>query len=373
MNRFWNKLDRKYLKISAYALFTVLIGLFILLLCYNSRGFWVRIGKILGAVAKPLIYGLVITYLLLPVTNYFDKKLTHGQSQGAIASARRSLAVLITMLIVLLVIVVALTAVIFTFYNQVRNINFSSIDDYVRQLTQQYSKFSEEIIEFLKQQGLSSSAVTNYLQGAVGKVTGFMKDLVFGIIFAVYFLYDGHRISGYWRNLCNGLFNEKIIHSFKVFIKDADESFSGYIRGQAVDAFIVGVIVSITMMIAKVPYGALVGTLTGFGNMIPYFGPLLGYSMIILGCLFTQNFKAMIIGLILLAIIQALDANILNPRLLSNAIHIHPLYVMACVIAGGAMGGFVGMLIAVPLGALLKKEFERIIDFYKRRMTRNNN
>ena len=69
--------------------------------------------------------------------------------------------------------------------------------------------------------------------------------------------------------------------------------------------------------------------------------------------------------------IQAIDGNILNPKLLSSAIHIHPLYVIACVIAGGAMGGFVGMLIAVPIGALLKTEFERLIAYRQKQLEKS--
>ncbi len=68
--------------------------------------------------------------------------------------------------------------------------------------------------------------------------------------------------------------------------------------------------------------------------------------------------------------IQGIDGNLINPKLLSNAIHIHPLYVIACVIAGGAMGGFVGMLIAVPLGALLKTEFERLVAYKEKCLLR---
>lgn len=94
----------------------------------------------------------------------------------------------------------------------------------------------------------------------------------------------------------------------------------------------------------------MIGLVTGLGNLIPYFGPILGYGMVILACTLSQNMTALIVGMIILLLIQAIDGNILNPKLLSSAIHIHPLYVIACVIAGGAMGGFVGMLIAVRWG-----------------------
>nr|WP_232450237.1 hypothetical protein [Lactobacillus delbrueckii] len=82
MNKFWNHIDQKYFKIALYCLGTVFAGLFILLLAYESTGFWVRVGKILAAIAQPLTYGLVLTYLLLPLTNFFDRKFSKGSSRG---------------------------------------------------------------------------------------------------------------------------------------------------------------------------------------------------------------------------------------------------------------------------------------------------
>lgn len=82
MNKFWNHIDQKYFKIALYCLGTVFAGLFILLLAYESTGFWVRVGKILAAIAQPLTYGLVLTYLLMPLTNFFDRKFSKGSSRG---------------------------------------------------------------------------------------------------------------------------------------------------------------------------------------------------------------------------------------------------------------------------------------------------
>lgn len=367
-NQFWNHFDRKYVKVALYALGTVLLGLAILLLCYESTGFWVRLGKILGAIATPLIYGLVLTYLLMPLTNFLDKKLSKGKSQGAIATGSRSLAVALTLLSLFLVFVLAFVAIYVTFSKQLSNINVKSLENIYAQLQSQYSSFINEIMNYLNKQGLSTSGLVSYLQASVGKVTSFLSDFFFGLIFAIYFLYDGHRIAGYWKKNFVALFSPKLVKGVKVFLADADSAFSGYIRGQIIDAFIVGVLVSLAMLIAKVPYGLLIGMVTGVGNLIPYFGPILGYGMVILSCLLNQNWTALIAGMIILLVIQGIDGNLINPKLLSNAIHIHPLYVIACVIAGGAMGGFVGMLIAVPLGALLKTEFERLVA-YKEKMS----
>ncbi|MDD6154643.1 MAG: NAD(P)H-hydrate epimerase [Eubacteriales bacterium] len=362
MKNISDKIDKKYVKVCLYALATVLAGLFFVFICYESAGFWTKLGRVAGAVMKPLITGIIICYLLLPVTNFFDKKFSKGRSGGAVATASRAGAVALTVLIVAGVITVALAAVFVTFYRQIGSIDFVKLQDFLTQLESQYSDMANQLSKFLGDHGFSSENVAKILSSLVSSGTSVLKNLFFGLIFSIYFLYDGKRIGSYWKSAARRLLSPKFITGSKVFLKDADEAFSGYIRGQMVDAFIVGILVSIALMVAGVPYGAMIGIMTGVGNLIPYFGPILGYAMIIVICLVSADFQKMILGLVILALIQVVDANVINPKLLSNSIHIHPLFVIACVLAGGSMGGVLGMLIAVPTGALIKKEFERFMD-----------
>ena len=108
------------------------------------------------------------------------------------------------------------------------------------------------------------------------------------------------------------------------------------------------------------PYAVVIGFITGFGNLIPYVGPTLGYIAVILANVINGfDLRMIIIGLVVLEIIMLIDGNILNPRLLAGAIQIHPLLVIASLLAGGAVGGILGMLLAVPVGAFIKLQFEK--------------
>lgn len=359
-NKFLKKFDPKYLKISLYALGTFFTAVIIIGLAYLSGGFWIKMGAILSAVIKPLVIGLVITYLLLPLTNFFQHKLSRGDE---LKGTHRAGAVALTMIIVAAA-VGAIGVVFFvTLYKQINGLDIKALQEMLDQIKSQYSSLIGNIMDYLQGQGFSSERLGDWLQAFAGQAVGVAKNLLFGVIFAIYFLYDGKRIGAYWRRVTDSLLNPKMIGVSKAFMKDADQAFSGYIRGQFADALCVGVLASITLTVARVPYGPVIGIMTGIGNMIPYFGPIIGYVMIILSGLVSQDIKALVIGLIALAIVQFIDANVINPRLLSNAIQIHPLYVIVCVIAGGAMGGIIGMLVAVPAGALIKKEFERFLAY----------
>lgn len=367
MKNYLEKFDKKYLKVSAYALGTFFAAVIIMFLCYESKGVWIRVGKIVGAVAEPLITGIIITYLLMPLTNFFDKKLSKESSTGAVATASRAGAVALTYLIVLGILGIALIALFVTVYKQVGSLDIDSIKSLTTKVESEYSNFTDQVVSFLKSQGYSSASVGKFMKSLIQSGGSILKNIFFGIIFSIYFLYDGQRIGKYWKRVVRKILSDKVIDKCKVFMADADEAFSGYIRGQMIDAFMVGVLTSVVMVAFGIPYGILIGLVTGFGNLIPYLGPILGYGTIILSSLMRGDIKSMIIGLLLLGVIQVVDGNVINPKLLSNSIHIHPLYVIVCVIGGGTVGGVLGMLIAVPTGALIKKEFERFLDYRDKR------
>ena len=157
--------------------------------------------------------------------------------------------------------------------------------------------------------------------------------MLFGVIFAVYFLLDKkNSIVSYWNRAFRLIFGDKAQEQFRFFMKDADNAFSGYIRGQMVDAAIVGVMASIALAVAGVPYAVLIGVCIGFGNLIPYFGAVVGYAAVVIVCLPSGNFAKMIIGLAIIAVIMFVDGNIINPRLLSENVDVHPLLVVAALL-----------------------------------------
>ena len=122
------------------------------------------------------------------------------------------------------------------------------------------------------------------------------------------------------------------------------------------DAILVGAVVSVVFSFMKMKYALVIGLLCGIGNLIPYVGPALGYISVILVNLIAGDFRMLVIGLVVLEVIMLIDGNIINPRLLAGTIKVHPLLVIASLLAGGAIGGLLGMLLAVPTGAFIRKK-----------------
>ena len=127
------------------------------------------------------------------------------------------------------------------------------------------------------------------------------------------------------------------------------------------DALLVFLMVSIAMLICRIPYAFAIGLMTALGNLIPFVGPVGGIIALLVICLSEGIMEKFIIGAVVLIILMSIDANVINPRLMSRSIAIHPLLVFAAMIAGGAVGGVVGMLVSAPIAALLKIEFDKFI------------
>ena len=331
IKNFLASLDQKYLKICVYSAVTVLITVIIGALAFCTGPFWSKLWAIFSAVIKPVIIGGIICYLLLPAVNKLEELFNRNKEHGW----ARPASVLVTFLVIALLIIVILGMLVISIYKNVESLNLDSMANLLSNLDDGYEQVAKYLEQLLESFNISSNTVSAALKGAAGAIKNFFSGLLFGVIFAVYFLLDvKNNIVSYWERACNLLFGAKQVENFKSFLKDADNAFSGYIRGQLVDAAIVGTLSSIALSIAGVPYSMVIGIIMGFGNLIPYFGPILGYAAFI-------------------------DGNVINPKLLSDNINVHPLLVVAALLGGGVIGGIAGMLVAVPTAALLKLQFDR--------------
>ena len=121
------------------------------------------------------------------------------------------------------------------------------------------------------------------------------------------------------------------------------------------------VLISVLLSICKVNFALAIGVLAGFGNLIPYVGPFIAYTLVTVVCVINGEWMKLLLSLVLLWIVQTIDGNIINPKLLGKHVNIHPMYVMIVLIFGSALGGLMGMLFAVPVGALIKLQFDRLL------------
>ncbi|RST73907.1 AI-2E family transporter [Siminovitchia acidinfaciens] len=137
------------------------------------------------------------------------------------------------------------------------------------------------------------------------------------------------------------------------FLTAVNISLGGYIRGQLLVCVLIGTISSLLFWFIGLDYPVIMGAIIAFTNIIPYFGPVIGAVPVITFALLSSVKLALMAGGIIV-LLQLLEGNILSPYIVGKSINIHPLFIIAALIIGGEAGGIIGMLIAVPLLAILK-------------------
>ena len=377
------KRRKHYSMIARYVVYTVVVCYVFLRLTDNFSSILRFIGRgvgMIGALLMPLFWGFVLAYILEPVVEMLEDRLNESAPAGRRRGSRHGLAVAITCAAVLLVLVVILSLIVSAFS---RSLQIASLDDLVA-LVQSFAgtlqSFQQTIMNRLAEMNVSSEAVSSALQqigaktadftnglsnsltGALGQVGGFLTNLLFTVIFAIYFLLDSKSLARYWDRVLVAVGGKTVRKDLRILGRDADEVFSGYIRGQLIDAVIMAILVSSALSLIGVKYAIIIGVLSGIGNLIPYVGPVVAYGSTILVCLISGDFRRLLVAIVVLFVIQTIDGNIINPRLLSTNVDVHPVLVIAALIVGGAIGGIVGMLFAVPVAAFFKIQFEKVID-----------
>lgn len=356
--------DQKYLKICVYAGLTVIGVVLILCMLYLTSDLWLMIWNLFKSILRPVVLGGIFCYLLTPVVNRFEKSL-RADGMDKIA---RPVAVFLGVLLTVGIISAIIGVVVFTMYRSLSEFdinNLQSLAEYAeREFAAVYRVFENMLSGILPDVTKLSSVVRTIIIALRRAGSG----ILFGVIFGVYFLLDQGTIKNYWSRVIHLIAGEKYDTTAKIFLHDANVVFSGYIRGQFIDASCVGTLTSLAMAIVGVPNAIVIGVLTGVGNLIPYVGPVVGYVTLIVVCVASGAWMKLAFGAVILAVVLFVDGNIINPKLLSSNIKIHPLLVIAALIGGGVIGGFVGMIVAVPIAALAKVQLDRYLDKKERHL-----
>lgn len=380
--RLRDRINRKYMQISLYVIFTAIIIYILSLIAKNAPVIIMFIMDKLSwliRVIRPVILGFVFAYLMDPVVNFFESKIRKLKLFKRLKRPR-TLAAIISAFLFFIAVAGLVSLLIYSVTDQLRLANFDDIIALAEGYKNSLKSFYDSVLKNMEKLDIQSSQLEQYVEDTVTLVlnalTGFAESIVntisnisdylttiiFGFIIGFYFIIDGKMFSLYLKKTFNALFSKNTNRKISSILKDLDYAFSGYLRGQLIDAFVMMILISLTLSITGVKFALVIGIFAGIGNLIPYFGPIIAYFSTALVCIINGEMQKLIISIILLIIIQFIDGNFIGPKLLSRSIKIHPLIIIVSLIFGNAIGGFLGMLLAVPVGAYLKLIFVRFIE-----------
>jgi len=198
-------------------------------------------------------------------------------------------------------------------------------------------------------------------------ISNIMNIMTFAILipfFAFFILKDMHIIK---KAILSYIPNRYFEIAALLFYRIGN-SIQLYIRGQLIDATFVGVTTGIGLSIIGFPYALVVGLIAGIGNLVPYFGPVLGAIPAILIILVTPEWAVgSAIGLVIMVFlaVQIIETLFIYPAVVGNSVDLHPIIVVFALLIGGELAGILGMIIMIPAVAILKVTFQLLHRYMK--------
>lgn len=322
---------------------------------------------------RPILIGLVMAYLLNPFFRFFERKLFRRLRPFGLC---RALSLFFTILLLFVfiffvawMILPGLIDSLIVFvknYNQymasaIHKINeiIQNINGFLANLTTNDSMIGyldeQMLIQFLSAESgkwINSMSQLNYqpITGVLGSTFSGIWDFVIGLFITVYFLASKEKRYAQVIKLRHALFGNSANGLITRICTIADQSFGRFIKGKLIDSLIIAVLIYLPLLLFGVPYAPLIAIFIGITNIIPLVGIYIGMIPTALIVLIADTEK-IIPFLIIVIIIQQIDSNIISPRILGSNTGVSSLCVLISITVVGALFGWIGMLIAVPLFA----------------------
>ena len=347
-------------------------------LIYRFQGFGDAISKLTG-ILMPFIYGAVIAYLLKPVCNCVENFLRRllpekmGTAANMLAVAISLLFGILVVYALIMMIVPQLITSVTTLYYTARN-NLNDFVDWASH--QEIIASNQKLLDFIEtsydnlQDTLDNIVRTKLVPSMQSLLSGaalgvmsfvtFLKNIIIGVIVSVYLLASRKKFGQQGKMILYSLIKPRWADIILEEILYADKMFGGFINGKILDSAIIGVLCYIACLIFKFPSALLVSVIIGVTNVIPFFGPFIGAIPATLLILIQNPIKALWFILFVL-VLQQVDGNIIGPKILGNTTGLSSFWVLFAILLFGGLWGFVGMIIGVPLFAVIYDVLKKFV------------
>lgn len=329
----------------------------------------------INAVIAPIVYGFVLAYILTPVMQQIEQLLLRILVKLNFSPKRRGMSILrvisaILSVLCLVIVIYALIALLLPeLLNSIRSITYSFpvyvenirnwINTYINnpeidvQSTELLNEFETYVETFFSEKmNPYIDTVMQHLSDSLREFVVFFSNTVVGLIVSVYIMINGERTLARFRRFMYAVLPIPTANRIIVNIRMIDEKFGGFILGKLIDSLIIGILCYICCKIIHIPYQSLIAVIIGVTNIIPFFGPFIGAVPTAFLVLCVDPIKALYF-IILVFALQQFDGNILGPAILGSSVGVSSFMVLVSILIGSGFLGVVGMIIAVPMAAVI--------------------
>lgn len=330
----------------------------------NLAQITVFFGK-LGSILMPFVLGFIIAYILNMPCKSLEKQFEKSKVQF-IRSHGKPISIVIVYAAMIAILLIAIRAVVPAIYKNIMDM-YLHLPDYINSGMEFLQKFHlDERLSFLRIDEnvvlekiyawfatIDFSKFSKYAQGVINVTSGVLNIFI-AFVISVYMLIDKERLKKGIYRVCSIILGKNVRDGLISYVQKLNDIFSKYLYSQLLDALVVATLGTVLMSILKVKYAILLGILVGLFNLIPYFGAIIGIVGTILITCFTGGIGKAIWTAVTLIVMQQVDANIIGPKIMGRSLEIRPLWVIFAVTVGGGFFGVPGMILSVPVFAMIR-------------------
>lgn len=366
--------ERPYFKIAVTALAVIFVSILLVVIFTDLPGFFAML-KAFGAILSPLVSGCVFAFLLNPLVRFADARLCpwlekRGKGKHSPQKVSRAISIVFALIFAGLIIYAFFAMLLPQLYESIMGI-VNSAEDYYRSIEKWFSKVLADNPEIQGYADTALNKVFDYLKNwantsllgdmqkfvttvtaSVISVVKWVANLLIGLVASIYILWSKDLFQAQAKKILVAAFRPQAADHILYLGRETNKIFNGFVIGKIIDSAIIGVICYIGMLILKLPYPALVATIVGVTNVIPFFGPIIGAVPSGLLILLVNPLQAFYFVIFVICL-QQLDGNVIGPKILGNTVGISGFWVLISITVAASLFGFAGMLLGVPVFAVI--------------------
>ncbi len=366
--------DRKYFKWGMTALCVIFVSIVLVVIFIDLPGFFSMIRSLMG-ILSPLIIGVVIAFLLNPLANFVDRRLQPFLLRRKMKPEKadklsRIASLLFAVIFGALIVYAFFSMLLPQLYESVTGIvnnaqtYYESIERWITNILEDNPEILSYVeraldtgFEFIKNWLTTSflsdvQKVLTTLTTSVVALVSSVANLLIGCVASIYLLWSKKTFLAQIKKIVVAVFKPATADHLLEIGRYSNRIFNGFVIGKIIDSAIIGVLCYIGMSIIKLPYPALVATIVGVTNIIPFFGPIIGAVPCALLILLVNPLQAFYF-VIFVIVLQQIDGNVIGPKILGNTVGISGFWVLASITVATGLFGFGGMILGVPVFAII--------------------
>ena len=367
------KIQNEYIYWGITALSVIALGILFYFTILRFDNIIKIIGKILY-IFRPLLYGIIIAFILTQSFNFFNRKfikLLSKRSKDTIKVKKESkiisisISILILLLILFWIFYLLIPKLLISVVGIVEMLPDSivKVESWLENILKGNPAIENIILTMIND---SSKSILSYLsEGILPKMENivttvtvglngmyeFLRDFTIGIVFSVYLLINKNKYVSEMKKFIYTFLGIKKGNSLLQGARYSYNIFNGFIKGKLLTSVALGIVCYIAMILFKMPYAALISLIVAITNIIPFFGPIIGWVPGVILLLLINPIQALYFTIIII-VLQQIEGNILSPKIVGDSIGLSGFWVLFSIMIFGGIFGLVGMIIGVPIFAI---------------------